>query len=93
MKSSFPCLATLVARLARLREKADKRTLRALCIEAEALTPGNLEILLKGLSRMKDAGYVDNVLVAHYSSVKDPALLHGFHEHILKASETVANAA
>ncbi|PIR00049.1 MAG: hypothetical protein COV66_08075 [Nitrospinae bacterium CG11_big_fil_rev_8_21_14_0_20_45_15] len=88
-----PFLATLVARLARLREKAGKRTLRALCIEAEALTPGNLEILLNGLSRMKDAGYVDNVLVAHYSSVKDPALLHGFHEHILKASEAVANAA
>ncbi len=79
-----PFLATLVARLARVRKKG--RTLRALCIEAEALTPSNLKILLEGLSKMKEAGYLDNILVAHYTSVKDPTALHGFCEHILTAN-------
>jgi hypothetical protein len=78
-----PFLAALIQRLARTRDKTGLPTLKALCIEAESLTPENLTALLKGLSNMKARGVLDNVLVAHYHSLKDPVKLSGFREHIL----------
>lgn len=82
-----PFLTAVVNRMACVREKSGLPTLKALCIEAESLTPNNLAALLKGLSRMKAEGYLDNVLVAHYHSVKDPGKLYGFQEHILGGKE------
>ena len=79
-----PFLAALVRRMACIREKAGLPTLKALCIEAESLTPANLSALLKGLAVMKQKGFIDNVLVAHYHSVRDPEQLFGFREHILE---------
>ncbi|MBI4384138.1 MAG: hypothetical protein HY579_08915 [Nitrospinae bacterium] len=80
-----PFLTALVGRLARAREKAGLPTLKALCIEAESMTPGNLAVLLRGLSVMKARGRLDNALVAHYVSLRDPEKLSGFKEHILSA--------
>lgn len=74
----------MINRLAQVREKEGRPTLKALCIEAESMTPENLEKLLKGLASMKKGGHLDNVLVAHYHSVRDPGKLHGFKEHILR---------
>ena len=79
-----PFLAALIQRLARTREKTGLPTLKALCIEAESLTPANLSALLKGLASMKAKGVLDNVLVAHYHSFKDPYKLSGFKEHVLE---------
>ncbi|VAX29635.1 hypothetical protein MNBD_NITROSPINAE05-117, partial [hydrothermal vent metagenome] len=45
-----PFLAALIQRLARTRDKTGLPTLKALCIEAESLTPDNLRALLQGLS-------------------------------------------
>jgi hypothetical protein len=82
-----PFLTAILRRLAKARERRALPTLRALCIEAECLTESNLAVLLKGLSKMKERGLLDNALVAHYHSLRDPAKLHGFREHILSASE------
>jgi DNA repair exonuclease SbcCD ATPase subunit len=79
-----PFLAALIQRLARTREKTGLPTLKALCIEAESLTPANLSALLKGLAKMKAKGVFDNVLVAHYHSFRDPDKLSGFQEHVLE---------
>jgi len=79
-----PFLAALIQRLARIREKTGLPTLKALCIEAESLTPDNLSALLQGLAGMKAQGVLDNVLVAHYHSFKDPDKLSGFEEHVLE---------
>lgn len=79
-----PFLTALLNRLARLREKAGQPTLKALCVEAESMTPDNLVVLLKGLSVMKRHGYLDNVLVAHYGSIRDRRKLSGFKETILR---------
>jgi hypothetical protein len=78
-----PFLTAAINRLARVREKLRLPTVRALCVEAEALTPANLILLLQGLAEMRRAGFLDNVLVAHYCSLRDPAKLCGFKEHIL----------
>jgi DNA repair exonuclease SbcCD ATPase subunit len=78
-----PFLAVILNRMGRIREKEGLATLKVLCIEAESMTAANLSALLKGLSLMKAKGYLDNVLVAHYSSIRDPEKLHGFKEHIL----------
>jgi hypothetical protein len=78
-----PFLTAVLQRLAKARERRALPTLRALCIEAECLAPGNLAMLLGGLSKMKERGFLDNVLVAHYHSLGDPEELHGFREHIL----------
>lgn len=80
-----PFLAAVVNRLARARERAGYPTLQALCIEAESLTPENLSMLLKGLAAMKQRGFLDNVLVAHYHSIRNPGKLFGFKEHILES--------
>ncbi|MFQ5443122.1 MAG: hypothetical protein ACE5EK_00770, partial [Nitrospinales bacterium] len=79
-----PFLTALLNRLARVRERVGKPTLKALCVEAESMTPDNLEVLLHGLSIMKRHGYLDNVLVAHYSSIRDRRKLSGFKETILR---------
>jgi hypothetical protein len=79
-----PFLAALIQRLARTREKTGLPTLKALCIEAESLTPANLSALLKGLKQMKKKGVLDNVLVAHYHSLRNPKKLSGFQEHVLE---------
>jgi hypothetical protein len=84
-----PFLAALLKRMGRIREKEGLPTLKALCIEAESMTPKNLAALLKGLSAMKAKGYLDNVLVAHYASIRDPEKLSGFKEHILKGEESI----
>lgn len=78
-----PFLAVILNRMGRIREREGLATLKVLCIEAESMTASNLSALLKGLSLMKAKGYLDNVLVAHYSSIRDPEKLHGFKEHIL----------
>ncbi len=83
-----PFLAALIKRLANVREKSGLPTLKALCIEAESLTPVNLTALLKGLAGMKANGSLDNVLVAHYHSLGDATKLWGFQEHILEEAET-----
>jgi hypothetical protein len=83
-----PFLAALIKRLADVREKSGLPTLKALCIEAESLTPENLTALLKGLAGMKANGSLDNVLVAHYHSLGDPEKLCGFREHILEETES-----
>lgn len=80
-----PFLAAVVNRLARARERAGYPTLQALCVEAESLTPENLSMLLKGLAAMKQRGFLDNVLVAHYHSIRNPEKLFGFKEHILES--------
>lgn len=85
-----PFLAALMKRLADVREKSGLPTLKALCIEAESLTPENLTALLKGLAGMKAKGSLDNVLVAHYHSLGDPGKLCGFQEHILEEAEPMA---
>lgn len=77
-----PFLAVLLKRMGRIREREGLPTLKVLCIEAESMTPKNLVALLKGLSVMKAKGYLDNVLVAHYTSIRDPQKLSGFKEHI-----------
>ena len=82
-----PFLTAMLRRLAKARERRALPTLRALCIEAESLTPENLAVLLKGLSKMKDRGFLDNALVAHYHSLRDPTELCGFREHILSESQ------
>ncbi len=87
-----PFLTALLARLARAREKEGLPTLKALCIEAESMTPGNLSVLLRGLSVMRAKGRLDNALVAHYASLRDPEKLHGFKEHILSAPGTAGQA-
>lgn len=81
-----PFLAALIQRLARTRGKTGLPTLKALCIEAESLTPENLMALLKGLGSMKAGGVLDNVLVAHYHSLKDSEKLSGFKEHVLEST-------
>ncbi|MFQ5674205.1 MAG: hypothetical protein ACE5G9_14080, partial [Nitrospinales bacterium] len=81
---SVSFLAAVINRLARVREKAGLPTLRALCIEAESMTPENLSRLLKGLSAIQERGLLDNVLVAHYHTVGEPEKLFGFTEHILR---------
>ena len=81
-----PFLAALLRRLARSRAKLGLPTLRALCIEAEALAPPSLAALLKGLALMKRKGFLDNVLVAHYGSVEDKEKLHGFKERVFLAA-------
>ena len=78
-----PFLTAILQRLAKARKRRALPTLRALCIEAECLTPGNLAVLLGGLSKMKERGFLDNALVAHYHSLRDPRELYGFREHIL----------
>lgn len=78
-----PFLAVVLNRIGRVREREGLSTLKVLCIEAEAMTTSNLAALLKGLSVMKAKGYLDNVLVAHYTSMRDPERLSGFKEHIL----------
>ena len=78
-----PFLAVILNRIGRVREREGLSTLKVLCIEAEAMTTSNLAALLKGLSVMKAKGYWDNVLVAHYTSIRDPGKLSGFKEHIL----------
>ncbi|MCH7623237.1 MAG: hypothetical protein IIB46_04060 [Nitrospinae bacterium] len=83
-----PFLAALIQRLARTREKSGLPTLKALCIEAESLTPANLAALLKGLATMKARGALDNVLVAHYHSLRDTEKLSGFQEHILEETKS-----
>ena len=83
-----PFLAALMKRMAGVREKSGLPTLKALCIEAESLTPGNLTALLKGLANMKEKEALDNVLVAHYHSVRDPQKLFGFQEHILEDTQS-----
>jgi len=83
-----PFLAALIKRLADVREKSGLPTLKALCIEAESLTPGNLTALLQGLAAMREKGHLDNVLVAHYHSLGDAEKLWGFQEHILEESES-----
>jgi hypothetical protein len=88
-----PFLAALIQRLARTRDKTGLPTLKALCIEAESLTPDNLTALLKGLSAMRAKGILDNVLVAHYHSLGDPVKLAGFKEHILGKSQTPVEVA
>jgi hypothetical protein len=87
-----PFLAALIQRLARTRDKTGLPTLKALCIEAESLTPANLSALLKGLKHMKEKGVLDNVLVAHYHSLRDPKKLSGFQEHILEKAESQVEA-
>ncbi len=79
-----PFLAALIQRLARTRDKTGLPTLKALCIEAESLTPANLSALLQGLAKMQAKGVLDNVLVAHYHSLGDPDKLSGFKEHVLE---------
>lgn len=79
-----PFLAVLLQRMSRNREREGLPTLKVLCIEAESMTRKNLIALLRGLSVMKAKGYLDNVLVAHYSSIRDPDKLSGFKEHILE---------
>jgi len=83
-----PFLAALIQRLARTREKSGLPTLKALCIEAESLTPANLSALLKGLANMKARRALDNVLVAHYHSLRSAEKLSGFQEHILEEAES-----
>jgi hypothetical protein len=78
-----PFLTVLVNRLARMRRKAGRNTLRALCIEAEALAPDNVVLLLKSLSALKERGLLDNVLVAHYNSLWGSEKWHGFVETVL----------
>jgi gas vesicle protein len=80
-----PLLTALLNRMGRVRERAGLATLKVLCIEAESMSASNLIGLLKGLSLMKAKGFLDNALVAHYTSIRDPAKLHGFKEHILTA--------
>jgi len=87
-----PFLAALIQRLARTREKSGLPTLKALCVEAESLTPANLVALLKGLANMKARGALDNVLVAHYHSLRSAEKLSGFQEHILEATESAVLA-
>lgn len=87
-----PFLAALMNRLARTREKYGLPTLKALCVEAECLTPGNLKALLGGLAKIKEQGAIDNVLVAHYHSLRDPEKLSGFEEHILDGAGSQALA-
>jgi hypothetical protein len=82
-----PFLAALIQRLADVREKSGLPTLKAVCIEAESLTPGNLTALLQGLASMKARGSLDNVLVAHYHTVGESEKLWGFQEHILKETD------
>ncbi len=82
-----PFLTALVQRLARVRERQGRPTLKALCIEAEALTPSSLDALLRGLAALKARGRLDHALVAHYRSVRDPARLHGFTEHVLSGCD------
>lgn len=84
-----PFLAVLLKRMGRVREREDLPTLKVLCIEAESMTPKNLVLLLKGLSVMKAKGYLDNVLVAHYTSIRDTRKLSGFKEHILEKGEEI----
>ena len=79
-----PFLAVLLKRMSRNREREGLPTLKVLCVEAESMTPNNLVALLRGLSVMKAKGYLDNVLVAHYASIRDPEKLFGFKEHILE---------
>jgi len=83
-----PFLAALIQRLAHTREKSGLPTLKALCIEAESLTPANLSALLKGLANMKARGALDNVLVAHYHSLRSAEKLSGFQEHILEETDS-----
>jgi len=78
-----PFLMAMLRRLAKARERRALPTLLALCIEAESLTPENLSVLLRALSKMKERGFLDNALVAHYHSLRDPSDLYGFREHIL----------
>ena len=84
-----PFLTALMNRMERTREKSGLPTLKALCIEAECLTPGNLQVLLKGLAKIKKRGALDNVLVTHHHSVRDPEKLYGFEEHILVESQVM----
>ncbi|KMP11531.1 hypothetical protein UR09_03055 [Candidatus Nitromaritima sp. SCGC AAA799-A02] len=79
-----PFLTAILNRLAVLRQTAGSPTLKALCIEAESLTPQNLSALLRGLALMKKEGSIDHALVAHYRSVKKPDQLFGFKEHIIE---------
>lgn len=79
-----PFLIALVRRMARCRERIGLPTLKALCIEAESLTPANLSVLLRGLALLKQGGFLDHALVAHYHSVRDPEKLYGFSEHVLR---------
>ncbi len=87
-----PFLAALIGRLARTRDKIGLPTLKALCIEAESLTPDNLSALLRGLANMKERGMIDNVLVAHYHSVREADKLFGFVEHILEETPSPVEA-
>ncbi len=86
-----PFLAALIQRLAQTREKSGLPTLKALCIEAESLTPANLSALLKGLANMKVRGVLDNVLVAHYHSLQGTEKLSGFREHILEETKSLVS--
>ena len=85
---SVSFLAAVINRLARVREKAGLPTLRALCIEAESMTPENLSRLLNGLSAIQAQGLLDNVLVAHYHTLGEPQKLFGFTEHVLREEFT-----
>lgn len=87
-----PFLTALIQRLNRTRNKIGLPTLKALCIEAESLTPDNLRALLRGLSDMKSRGVLDNALVAHYHSLRDPDKLSGFREHILENTKSPVKA-
>lgn len=79
-----PFLTAILNRLARVRSNSGFPTFKALCIEGESLTPGNLCALLKGLSLMKESGFIDQALVAHYRSVEESENLSGFTQHIIQ---------
>ena len=86
---AVPFLTALLNRLARSRARQDLSTLRALCIEGEALAPSSFFALLKGLALMKKKGFLDNVLVAHYASIDVEEKLHGFKEHVFLSTPEI----
>lgn len=83
---AVPFLTALLNRLALSRARQGLPTLKALCIEGEALAPASLSSLLKGLALMKKKGFLDNVLVAHYASLGSEEKLHGFKEHVFSVA-------
>lgn len=54
-----------------------------------AILEGFKLALLKGLAAMRQSGFLDNVLVAHYQSVREQEGLCGFAGHILFEREPV----
>lgn len=51
-----------------------------------------LEAWIQRLGRMKARGVLDNVLVAHYHSLRDAEKLSGFQEHVLEETESQLEA-